>query len=930
MRNRKNPGQDKDRPSPQPFRSVIWMAGVILVLAAAMVVVLHLPPVQQWIIDRIVNQIERATQAEVHLSSYRWWTFSRLHLEDLRIGSAGKDVIVCEKAQLSYSLSLNRPYIIPDEIVLEKPTIHLEKDPDGRWRLPFARKSPDGKPEGKEEAGRPGEPPLWLRFPLPVIRIVSGNIVGTQSGNTVLSIRDMTGTLALKIEQGPGGPSIKVDLGQWTGEAEIPRLGRWQISGDAELGGHNAGSGRIALDGLEGCRLQCEGTFSLQPPYDTDIRLNVTRLSGTVLSLFMADMPELKEVSGTLHLWGKDGGWSVEHDIQSDMGKLAGTATYRGSEPDGELQWSTRFENLKAPLGKEGPKALLTGQADLSLQGRTPQTARATLRARLDPSWVGDMNVRIGELEAAYARGGSLTVKSSGIKTSAGDFTLSAQADLAGLWDQRHEGEIRADLGIDQAALERILQKGQHRLGGKVHIEARYGAGTLKSPEKWQGKVEGDLNVPDLFALKASGNYANESVNLGYELDLKEAQRLADLLPAGWQGRGRIASKGQIKGRWPDFSWEGEIKSPRFDYGQSSAEQISIAGSGPLMGKEAKRQGTIKAQNIVADGKKLGSLQLDLQQVGESCRFQLEDRGAWPKGSLKLAGRLEHLWTPPYAVSITQGSVGWQDQTATFDSRFDVDKDHVKFHSLNLQQGKQKGQVTGELAWDSRSDLKLVLDGVDAGQWLSALGVKDLLSGTVSGQVQLNGRPEQPEGGVSLQLANGVIRSKERIEHLRLQGTLSKNTLQLQGDMVSDTLRTPARFTAKVPVRLSLKPPQLEIRKTDEWSSSLQFADLKAENVLPFLGFLDRLGGELQGEITGSGTLGQPVIKGGGTWRNGNFRVRKWPNPIEEIDAEWQADARAIYVKKARVRLLGGPVEVTGRVSYPDFDNMEWQAVGQD
>ena len=137
-------------------------------------------------------------------------------------------------------------------------------------------------------------------------------------------------------------------------------------------------------------------------------------------------------------------------------------------------------------------------------------------------------------------------------------------------------------------------------------------------------------------------------------------------------------------------------------------------------------------------------------------------------------------------------------------------------------------------------------------------------------------------------------------------------------------MQTPLHFAAKLPVHLSLNPPQLNMKAGEELASSVKVTALQAEKILPYLDFLDRLGGRLDLDAQVGGTLNQPSVIGNGSWQNGSFRVTRWPNPIENIQVDWQADARQIFIQKSSMNLLGGDVQVKGRIGYPRFFEMDF------
>lgn len=186
----------------------IAIAAVILLPVLA-ILALHVPAVQKEIIVHAANKIENSTHFRVGLESFMWWPFSSLDLEKVRVEAEGKKVLDCEKVRFEYTLSTSRPYLNLPEIYLEKPFLQLEKNPDGKWRVPV-------KPVAKRS-----DYSAWLNLPLPIIRISSGMIEGRRQGKVILLVKDVTGVLHLERIQGPEGPEIRIDADNWQGLAGI-------------------------------------------------------------------------------------------------------------------------------------------------------------------------------------------------------------------------------------------------------------------------------------------------------------------------------------------------------------------------------------------------------------------------------------------------------------------------------------------------------------------------------------------------------------------------------------------------------------------------------------------------------------------------------------------------------------------------------------
>ena len=451
----------------------------------------------------------------------------------------------------------------------------------------------------------------------------------------------------------------------------------------------------------------------------------------------------------------------------------------------------------------------------------------------LETSRWGDQTIHRGELTASYENG-ILEIKPSQVQSSLGNFDVSAAADLRGLWDLQHSGAVKFELRADQASLKKMFAGTAQQLGGSIFYNGRYGAGDFRKGERWQGNMEANLVLPQFLALKASGNQNNDVVNLDYDLEVNDLQRIVAFVPS-WRGKGKVSSRGSIKGRWPDLVWDGVVASPAFQVGAVQGEQVSLKGKGKIVGKEGQRELTLKVRNLNIEGRKLGALNLDLQQEADACRFTLKSEGIWTHGSAKLTGRLEKIWGPVRTVQVSQSMITWGKESASVEGKFEAGKEGFRVHSLTLQRGNEKVQLSGEVWFDGKTDIKLTFDGINLGQWSRVAAREVPISGVASGQLSLKGRTDQPEASLNVLVqqvvvmvpakadpASGASRTgkaatqEQRIDRLQLQGSLVKDVLTLQGDMQSPAVQAPVHFTAKLPLHLSLNPPQLSIKPGEE------------------------------------------------------------------------------------------------------------------
>jgi len=912
------------------IRPAAWGAAVLFLAASTAIIALHLPSIQKEIIFRGIERIEAATNFKVQIRSCRWLPFSGIHLTGVRIESEGKQFFDCDEVHLDYSLSIRRPYLVVEKVYLEKPFLQLERSAEGKWLFP----APGWKGEEKGQSGdssgvdEPAEP-LWTQIQLPSIQVVSGTIEAVQQGNTIISIRDISATVQLKVVSGANGPRMQMDFENLHARTQLGEIGAWGIDGSGEFDGRQLLVKGMVLSGPNDCRVRIHGQWDLGNLDNGKANLIVNNFSADAVPLLEPHLAGLTVASGSIAITRADGKWYFEHDMSTELGAVKGLLQIEETSTGvRSVKLDSRFADLKVHLSSNMPDGRLSGHIRIEavVEGVKPVNARFT--AHLDPSTVGPETVQLCDLNGTFADS-ILNISSNAVNCSLADFKFTLVADLRGLSDNGHKGGVKAGVTIDKGNLERINPRLRQQLAGQVSVEANYDPGNFTNLRLWQTKIDAKLYIPEIVSLKGNGTYSSQEVKAEYDIDLLDAQRIALLFPQ-WQGQGRVVSRGTLNGKWPDLLWDGEINWSRFGYANCHADQISVKGKGRLTGKEERREICLKAQNVVLDGKRLASLNVDFDQQKSSCAFRLKGDGILDQVSARLSGNLERIWEFPLISVSTQGQVDWKKANGTIDAKFDIEKDRVRIPSASLQQGKQKISTSGAtLSWTGM-EIPLSMDSISADEVCELLDLRDRLSGVFSGQAHMSGRPDDPEIRLNIEGANCVVFGKQKIEALSLQGNYSHQILAVQGTAKSVAIRDPMAVSAKIPIRLSLKPPQFEVKASEEFRSDIKISGLYSESFLPYLKFLSQAGGQFDGEIHCNGCLKQPVVSGAGTWKEGSFESKPWPHAAENIQAEWQLDSKYLYVRKAEVSHLGGTVSVTGQIDYPHFRTLDFKAEGKD
>lgn len=212
-----------------PVRMVGWMSVILLCVALPILIALHSSSLKRRIIMEEIARLQRATHLKVTVSSYRWNLLSSIYLTGVKIESGDKPVLDCQNVRLDYSFSLQRPYLIVKNIELQKPFLQLESGTGGAWLLPFSMSSASSHAIGSHPL------PSCTGFKFPRITILAGRIKAVQHGNTVLSIRDFSGAINLRMIAQAGEHKIEMELRKIHAAAPTRRCALWDLGQTSEL-----------------------------------------------------------------------------------------------------------------------------------------------------------------------------------------------------------------------------------------------------------------------------------------------------------------------------------------------------------------------------------------------------------------------------------------------------------------------------------------------------------------------------------------------------------------------------------------------------------------------------------------------------------------------------------------------------------------------
>ncbi len=113
-----------------------WALLCICLIPTSLILALHVPAVQRYLVQEAVHRLETKADVGIQIESVLWSPFRESRLFHLKVKTSGENILECDEAKLRYHLSWRWPYLSPDELLLERPWLRLERDAQGQLQIP--------------------------------------------------------------------------------------------------------------------------------------------------------------------------------------------------------------------------------------------------------------------------------------------------------------------------------------------------------------------------------------------------------------------------------------------------------------------------------------------------------------------------------------------------------------------------------------------------------------------------------------------------------------------------------------------------------------------------------------------------------------------------------------------------------------------------
>jgi hypothetical protein len=186
-------------------RRLGMVAAMLLAVASVFVWVFQAAGFQRYVVDSWLVDLERRSGLHMEMAGFSWKWPARLAIEDVQIQVEGRQLLRCERAEVTFGPLWRKPFWRVTDLVLDYPVFYLEKDALGRWKgEPPVPRAPEPGPSSLDRTG--------ISSPTITVKVHSGSIFADQDGQRVLSVGNISGQLTVPYDGGVGVGSLVANL----------------------------------------------------------------------------------------------------------------------------------------------------------------------------------------------------------------------------------------------------------------------------------------------------------------------------------------------------------------------------------------------------------------------------------------------------------------------------------------------------------------------------------------------------------------------------------------------------------------------------------------------------------------------------------------------------------------------------------------------
>jgi len=942
-------------------RYPLVLISVLLVLTITLLLLLHLSPVQQHILARVLDEVNSRLTYQLNVRNFSWIPSSSLSFNGVTLTDSNDVFARIDRLVLNYSFQLKWPEIIRiTKVTLINPKCYLRKDSSGKWKLPELKTSEPAKTiEGKKRLEPAGETPWW-EFLIPrkwIIEEGSLKIQPSEEKNDGEYYNFKNVNLVLSSSFKKINEKYQADFVLERGSfyQTMPGLGLVIANGHIILQKDALFVENVNLN-IGKSFLGVVGKIWLAPTLKPELTFRLQNLAPSKVALFVPSWPLKKDLNVDATITGRGGIFLINGSTKWGKASVRYSGKIKlGKQNEPEIHFKLAFkgvdlEELSLPVSSS-----LSGKGQVNWTGSNLSSGTGNLNCELDKSFLADTRIETGEIVCTVNKA-QLNVSTLNFSTDLGTIKASGFYNLASVSTENASGtkkllQINGDisrLNLKPLLEEKDFPETNLNFNLQASLDSRNTHST-KNPPLWEqfdgnclveirksaiGEISVSSGKLDLFLnngtitlrkvkILTQNSYLNSSgtikiperINIKYHTDMKDLSVISKLIKQG-PIKGAIKSSGQIKGNLKKPDWVGELYAKNLKLMGYGAKELKISGESTFSFKTGKRVLDLHTTDFSFKDKKIDKASFHMKQDNRSLKASGFINFNREKTILKLDVESPDIFAAEKAfviksLELADNTVKWALQD---EGIIKIGKTKLSIENLRLKNLNQEISLLGTIKWNDVCDLEFGLKSIDLERFGKLLGKPFPMSGFMNSKVTLKGSLATP-----VIQASGNIR-KLKVEDVDLKPltmNLSYNKPSLTWDCSFFNIRgMTEKIYGSLNLDINLKEKKITL-PNDELKGVIKGKDIDLTILKEFEPDLREISGILDMDVNLSGKKDKPRISGTASLKNANLKMKGWSRTLKDVNLECKLHTRGINITRAKAYWGEGKITFRGWIPYP-------------
>ena len=943
------------------------LVSIVILISAliALIAFLHLPPIQQKILSKILSEVNSRITCEIQVKNFRWIPSSWISFSRVTVADKDGTFAKIDRINISYRFQFKWPEIIKiNKVALIDPKLYLKKKTNGKWNFPVLKKGDKQERRVRNEDKSTNKSYRW-EFLVPRKWIIEEGIVkvdfppGDNSRGNHYDFKSINAVLKLAIARVNSKYQGRFSLKRASFYLTSPGLGLVVANGDMNIASNKLTINSFSINAGKSY-LGISGRIFFRPDLKPDLAVQVQNLVPSKVALFIQSWPFKRNLNLSAHLTGTADSISVKGSGSSDKSSFKYMADILLAQ-DGKSKVSLNLSASRVNLRDISlpVDSGITGEVKLNWLGKSLRDGMGTVRCNFEKSVVENTKIISCKL-LGKINNGVFDLTSLKLVSDTGSIEAKGRVNLpvsqfGNLPRQKNFLELQgnvSDFDLKTLTMRKTCPRTKLALTLDLQISANSGTHSLAKRETipvwkvYNGNCKlkvakstvgnlvisrGSINITlsdGILCLREAKLYTTEGyldltgkielpgkIDIRYDTDINDLSVVSELTNFG-KLEGRIKSAGHLKGELKNLDWTGYLSAMNLrvlDYG---ARMLKVKGVSSLTLDRGERNLEIESSGLTIKNRLINKIALQMAQSGRS--IEASGLVTFNRGKTSLVAGLESPDIFASEKTFIIKSLRLKDNFSEWDlqenASIKLSKTKILIEKLRLNHQKEEISLEGVLNRNNASRLEFTLNNINLEKFGTMVGKPIPVEGLLDSALTLTGTLNSPIISATGNL-HDLKYEKSVLNPLKFDVSYNDSKLSWKC-IVRGPKGSPQEIFGDLSIEINLKDKKIALPQ-GELSGSIKAKDFHLSILKPLSPQFEVISGLLDLDVKFFGTKEKPRISGTASLSNCNLKMKGWRKTLKNINLLCRLHSRGLDIVRGKALWGEGKIRFSGWVPFP-------------